>query len=104
MGGSAGVVNVIGTYQLALACAKADIPLYMLCEMLKFDPRINSSEVDLEEKEPAEVVEPTKLPSGVTIKNPYFDITPLELVTTVVTEEGILSGEEVISYMKSSPC
>ena len=94
------VVNGIGTYQLALASEKANIPLYILCETLKFDPRLSSHEIDLEEKEPSEVVEPGRLPPGIMIKNPYFDITPLELVTAVVTENGLLTAEEVISYMQ----
>ena len=87
-----------------MACARANIPFYVLCETLKFDPRLSSSEVDLEEKESAEVVESNKLPSGVAVKNPYFDISPLDLVTGVVTENGILTPEDIISYMKNSPC
>jgi translation initiation factor eIF-2B subunit delta len=82
------IVNGIGTYQLALAAEKVGVPFYVLCETLKFDPRLKSDEVDLEEKEP----------SGV--KNPYFDITPLELVAGVVTENGLLTPEEVISYIE----
>ena len=94
------IINGIGTYQLALAAEKAGIPFYVLCETLKFDPRLKSGEVDLEEKEPSEVVEPGRLPPQVRVKNPYFDITPLELVTGVVTENGLFTPEEVISYMK----
>jgi len=84
------VVNGVGTYQLALAAERASIPFYVLCETLKFDSRLRGDEVDLEEKEPSEVVEPGKLPPEVRIKNPYFDITPLELVTGIVTENGLL--------------
>ena len=94
------VVNGIGTYQLALVAERASIPFYVLCETLKFDPRLRSDAVDLEEKEPSEVVEPGRLPLGVKVKNPYFDITPLELVTGIVTESGLLRSEEVISYMQ----
>jgi eIF-2B alpha/beta/delta-like uncharacterized protein len=93
------IINGIGTYQLALAAKKAGIPFYVLCETLKFDLRLKSGEVDLEEKEPSEIVEPGALPIGVRVKNPYFDITPLELVTGVVTEDGLLTPQQVISYM-----
>jgi len=93
------VVNSVGTYQLALAGKKASIPFYVLCETLKFDPRVSGGEVDLEEKEPSEVIEPGRLPPEVRVKNPHFDITPLELITGVVTENGLLTPEEVISYM-----
>ncbi len=94
------VVNGIGTYQLALVAERASIPFYVLCETLKFAPRLRSNGVDLEEKEPSEVVEPGRLPLGVKVKNPYFDITPLELVTGIVTENGLLAPEEVIGYLR----
>jgi len=83
------VVNGIGTYQLALAAERASVPFYVLCETLKFDSRLRGDEVDLEEKDPSEVVGPGKLPPAVKVKNPYFDITPLELVTGIVTENGL---------------
>ena len=94
------VVNGIGTYQLAVAAERADVPVYVLCETLKFDPRLRGDEVDLEEKGMGEVVEPGRLPPEVKVKNPCFDITPLELVTGIVTENGMLAPEEVISYMQ----
>ena len=94
------IVNGIGTYQLALAAERAGIPFYVLCETLKFDSRLSSGEVDLEEKEPSEVVEAGRLPPEVRVKNPYFDITPLELVTGIVTENGLLTPEEIISYLE----
>jgi ribose 1,5-bisphosphate isomerase len=94
------IINGVGTYQLALAAKKAGVPFYVLAETLKFDPRRKSDEVDLEEKEPSEVVAAGKLPPQVKVKNPYFDITPLELVSAVVTENGLLAPGEVISYMK----
>lgn len=97
------VVNGIGTYQLALASKEAGIPFYVLCETLKFDPRLRSNEVDLEEKEPSEVVEPGRLPPEVKVKNPYFDITPLELVTGMVTENGLLTTREVINHIQRHP-
>jgi eIF-2B alpha/beta/delta-like uncharacterized protein len=94
------VVNGIGTYQLALAAQRASIPVYVLCEMLKFDPRLKGAEVDLEEKGPSEVVEPGRLPPAVSVRNPYFDITPPELISGVVTENGVLTLQEVIDYME----
>ncbi len=93
------VVNGIGTYQLALAAERASIPFYVLCETLKFDPRLRGDEVDLEEKDPSEVVKPGRLPPEVRVKNPYFDITPLKLVSGIVTENGLLTPEEVIGYL-----
>lgn len=94
------IVNGVGTYPLALAAQKAAVPFYVLCETLKFDHRMKSDKVDLEEKEPSEVVGRAKLPPQVSVKNPYFDITPLELVTGIVTENGLLAPEGVTGYIR----
>jgi ribose 1,5-bisphosphate isomerase len=90
-----GVVNGAGTYQLALASEKAGVPFYVLCETLKFDSRLKSGEIELEEKEPGEVADLAVLPPNTSIKNPYFDITPLELITAVVTENGMFTAKRL---------
>ncbi len=97
------VINGIGTYQLALAAKMTGVPFYIFCETLKFDPRIKSDEVNLEEKEPFEVVEPGRLPLEVRVRNPYFDVMPLELATGIVTENGFLTPQGVINYLKKLP-
>jgi len=94
------VINGVGSYQVALVSERAGIPCYILCDTLKFAPGMRSNEVDLEDKEPSELVGPGILPAGVRVKNPHFDITPLELVTGVVTEGGLLTPADVIGYMK----
>ncbi|MBA7484151.1 Methylthioribose-1-phosphate isomerase [subsurface metagenome] len=94
------VVNGIGTCLLAMAAERAGVPFYVLGETLKFDPRVRSDEVDLEEQEVSEAVEPGRLPPGVMVSTPAFDITPLELVTGVVTENGLLRPEKVIVYLQ----
>ncbi len=95
------LINGIGTYLLALAADRAGVPFYVACDTLKLDSKLKGSEVDLEEKEPSEVIEPEKLPAGTVIKNPYFDITPPELIRAVITENGILTVDEAIDYMKA---
>jgi len=96
------LVNAAGSYLLAIAAERAGVPLYVLCETLKFDPRKSSNEVEPEEKEPSEVIKPGRLPAEVRVKNPCFDVTPLDLVTRIVTEKGLLTAEEVISYIEKS--
>ena len=95
------IINGIGTYPLALAAKRANIPFYVLSETLKFDSRLTSGQVDLEEKEPSEIIAPGRLPPQVRVKNPNFDITPLELVTGIVTEKGLLMPEEVARYIEN---
>jgi translation initiation factor eIF-2B subunit delta len=93
------IINGLGTYQLALAAQRASVPFYVLGETLKFDPRLKSGQVDLEEEEPSAVVKAGSLPP-VKVRKPCFDITPLELVSGMVTEDGLLTPQEVIDYLK----
>jgi ribose 1,5-bisphosphate isomerase len=97
------VINGVGTYLLALAARRAQVPLYVLCESLKFDPRLKGNEVQLEEKSPAEVVHPGVLPPQVKVKNPYFDVTPADLVSGVISENGLMSPAEVVNFMGALP-
>jgi eIF-2B alpha/beta/delta-like uncharacterized protein len=93
------IVNGVGSYQIALLSKKVNIPLYVLCDTLKFDPKMGSGEVDLEDREPYEVARRGRLPSEVTVRNPHFDVTPLELITGVVTERGLMAPAEVIDFI-----
>jgi ribose 1,5-bisphosphate isomerase len=97
------LINGIGTYPLALAAKRAGIPFYVLGETLKFDPRLRGNEVDLEEKDASEVMEMGKLPPEVRVKNPYFDITPPELITGIVTEDGVLKPQDIVGYINNLP-
>ena len=88
-----GVVNGIGSYQLAVISAAAGVPVYVLCDSLKFDPELTGEDVDLENGEPSQVTEPPGLSPGVVISSPRFDFTPLELITGIVTEVGVSHPE-----------
>jgi ribose 1,5-bisphosphate isomerase len=94
------LVNGAGTYLLALAAREACVPFYVLCETLKFDTLLSGTEVDLEEKDPSEVVAPGILPDQVKVKNPCFDITPLALIAGIVTENGLIPQKDVLSELR----
>ncbi len=95
-----GVVNGIGSYQLAVVSATTRVPVYVLCDSLKFDPELVREDADLEDGESSEVFEPSGLPAGVAISNPRFDFTPLELVTGIVIEDGTLPSSDITVYLK----
>ncbi len=81
------VINKIGTRFLA-AC----FPTYVACSTNKF----TEEEVIIEERDPAEVL--TEQYENVTIRNYYFDRTPLKFIAGFITEHGILTPEKVKSY------
>jgi eIF-2B alpha/beta/delta-like uncharacterized protein len=94
------VVNGVGTCLMALAANKYNVPFYVLSESLKIDPDLISSEADLEDKNPNEMVIQGVFPANIKVSNPYFDITPTELITGLITEDGIIPQSEISSYIK----
>lgn len=96
---NADVLNKAGTALLGWAAQSHHIPFYVLCETLKISPHTwsetNTQEnmAMLEEKEGTEVLgHPMQ---GVTVRNFYFDHTPAELVSKVITEQGVLNRQEI---------
>lgn len=79
-----GVVNKVGTMLMALAAKEHGKPFVVLCSTSKLIPVL---EMDAMEGE--------TLADRVRIKEFVFERTPLELVTSVITDEGVLSGEEM---------
>jgi translation initiation factor 2B subunit (eIF-2B alpha/beta/delta family) len=88
---SAGVVNKIGSFPLALAAREAHVPVYVLSETLKI--AASEWEPTFEEMEVQELL-PAPVP-GVTVRNTYFDLTPHTLVTKIITEQGILTPADI---------
>jgi len=88
-----GVVNKIGTYGLVLAARDNSVPFYVLAGKEKFLPPPMSRALRIEKKDPQEITQET-IPN-VAVENRYFDFTPLELITAVVTQAGVISADGV---------
>ncbi len=94
----AAVINKVGTFMIALAAKQHGIPFYSAAPMTTFDLAGDSAFVSIEERDPSEVTEiqgKRIAPKGVTVFNPAFDVTPLELVTAVITDRGVFSREQI---------
>lgn len=88
------VFNKIGTYQVALLSRSHDIPFYVAAPLSTFDLKNDLKDIVIEERSVDEVIkigDRRVAPKGVRIFNPAFDITPPELITSIVTEKGILT-------------
>ncbi len=95
-----GLVNKIGTYPIALAARAQGVPFYALSGTEKFLPS-NYPHFRIEPKDPQEVW--PGHPEEVKVLNLYFDVTPLDCVSGMVTERGILAGgelDEILEQMK----
>jgi len=94
------VINKMGTYLLALAAKEAKVPLYILGETAKIDIRsAQSSQIKLEEKEAGEISAHNA--ANIKVRNIYFDITPFQLITGVITEAGIIKPNQIIQYARA---
>lgn len=88
------VANKIGTYSLAVLAKAHNIPFYVVAPLSSIDISLNSGdEIPIEQRPAEEVthIAGTQIaPTGVSVYNPAFDVTPHELVTAIVTEKGIV--------------
>ena len=88
------VINKIGTSMVALAAKEARTPFYVASELLKFDGvTIHGNYEVIEERKPTEVWK--NPPSGLSIRNPAFDVTRRDFIHGLICEEGIVSPNSV---------
>jgi methylthioribose-1-phosphate isomerase len=81
------VANKVGTYSVAIAAHHHGIPFYVAAPRSTFDPSCPSGDrIPIERRDPAELGE---VPAGVVVDNRAFDVTPADLVTAYITEDGV---------------
>jgi translation initiation factor 2B subunit (eIF-2B alpha/beta/delta family) len=78
--------NKIGTRSLAETAAKSDVPTLVASEVIKLAPVVSG--------------EASKLKVG---EKALFDLTPPELITEIVTEEGAYSPDDIASLVDRTP-
>jgi translation initiation factor 2B subunit (eIF-2B alpha/beta/delta family) len=91
-----GLVHKVGTFGLALAARRADVPVYALVGPEKLLPTLPLASL-ADGGEPGEVATAQILadaPPCLHVHNPYFDRTPLELLTGIVMPAVVASPAE----------
>ena len=90
------VANKIGTFPLALAAREHGVPFYVAAPFSTLDGSLESGElIPIEERDGSEVTDIQGVrvaPTGVSVYNPAFDITPSRLVTAIVTDAGVFAA------------
>lgn len=86
--------NKIGSYSLALGAARAGVPFIVVAPESTVDlDTASGADIEIEDRGSAEVVafggHPTA-PPGTAAVNPAFDVTPVDLITALVTEERVV--------------
>jgi methylthioribose-1-phosphate isomerase len=88
------VANKVGTYGLAVLAAHHDVPFYVAAPVSTIDRSCPSGDaIPIERRPGAEVsvVAGRRVaPAGTEVENRAFDVTPAELVTAIVTEDGVV--------------
>jgi ribose 1,5-bisphosphate isomerase len=93
------VVNKIGTGGIAVLAHEARKPLYVVSELLKFDPETLGGECEkIEQRNPAEVW--NDAPQGLVVKNPAFDVTPNRYIHGIICEEGVIAPQSIVEVVQ----
>lgn len=97
------VANKIGTYTHAVLANRHNVPFYVAAPTSSIDLHCTSGkDIPIEERSPREVTHVLGkqiAPSTIQVANPAFDVTPHELVTAIVTENGVARDP----YLKTLP-
>jgi methylthioribose-1-phosphate isomerase len=86
------VANKIGTYSLSILARFHRIPFYVAAPVSTIDFNCPSGEsIPIEGRDPGEVthIMGCKIAPEVDVINPAFDVTPCDLITSIITEKGI---------------
>ena len=85
--------NKVGTYPLAVLAARHGIPFFVAAPTSSIDLATSDGDAIVIEQRPADEVLLIRgvsiAPPGTDVRNPAFDVTPAELISGIVTEEGV---------------
>lgn len=87
------LLNKTGSHPLALCCRERGVPLYVLCDSLKFSPQLRA-DIPVEDRPDEEVVRKLKTDTF-TVWNKYFEWVPVELISAFITERGVFSPDQL---------
>ena len=89
------VFNKIGTYQVALLAKHHNVPFYVAAPLSTFDLSSNPEDVVIEQRKSSEVTQiggKKTAPDNFNVINPAIDITPPELISGIITENGVITS------------
>jgi methylthioribose-1-phosphate isomerase len=91
---SGDVANKVGTYSIAVLAKHHGIPFYVAAPVSTIDFQAKTgNDIPIEERDGKELTEifgKRIAPEGMAVYSPAFDVTPNDLITAIVTDQGIL--------------
>jgi methylthioribose-1-phosphate isomerase len=95
--------NKIGTYLKAVAARDCGVPFHIAAPLSTFDPRCaDGAAIPIEERSADEVLSlgGRRLePAGTTARNWAFDVTPARLISSWITDRGVLGPDELAGLL-----
>jgi translation initiation factor 2B subunit (eIF-2B alpha/beta/delta family) len=88
-------INKIGTKGIAIGCRTVGIPFYVITDSRKFS---KSEYLKPENKKPVSEIISGASSLPFVIENYYFESTPTEYITKLITESFVLEGEKIKDY------
>jgi methylthioribose-1-phosphate isomerase len=97
--------NKIGTYPLAVLARYHRIPFYIAAPISTIDFSLeNGGQIPIEERAAREIIQcgnSAIAPKSTRVYNPSFDVTPGTLITSFITEKGVLSLSEFKTFVRA---
>lgn len=92
--------NKIGTYMLAVLARHHGVPFHPVAPWTTIDPKCESGAgIPIEQRDPEEVRGAIGrvrwAPADVPVYNPAFDVTPVDLVTSLITDRGVHTPRDI---------
>ena len=100
------VANKIGTYQYALAANANNVPYYVLRQSGPDNENKSGDDIVIEQRSGQDILtfNGVKItPNNVKGRYPCFDVTPSELVSSIITDRGIFNANAIHTYNEKEP-
>jgi translation initiation factor 2B subunit (eIF-2B alpha/beta/delta family) len=94
-------LNKSGTRMLVAAAAQQGRSVYVVATRDKFLHPTASPRLSIREGEPGKIWETA--PAGVSVRNPYFEETPLDSVTGIISDIGVLAPGMIPDACAAAP-
>ncbi|MFX0036951.1 MAG: translation initiation factor eIF-2B [Candidatus Hermodarchaeota archaeon] len=95
------IINKVGTFTLAVLASTSKVKVYAVCDSYKYNLKSHYGySVLIKEKPIREVYDKEIINKFLEVHNFYFDITPPEYISGIISELGILTIKEFLEKVK----
>ncbi|MFW9874047.1 MAG: translation initiation factor eIF-2B, partial [Candidatus Thorarchaeota archaeon] len=96
------IINKIGTYPLAVLAKSNKTDVFAICDSHKYNLRSHYGQEVIIEKKPSKEIYDEEGFNNLEIHNYYFDITPPDYITSIISDLGILSTQQFVEKVKEN--